>query len=197
MVRAVVLLAACAMPASAQVTSPPTAQVSLQFSRLWARGDNGTVQGVGGSGMTLRLGVRPLSPRSRLWAEGAITYIPGSSPSVWAANVGALYSLAAIGDTSAWFNPFATLAVGAVAYHGPPDDPSDCRSEEGCLDESPDLHGTKPSLTIGGGSWITLYPRLTIRLDLRAHHRFGANSNDAEDAWSPEFSAGLAYHFSY
>ena len=193
MLRAMVLLAATAVPASAQVSAPPAAQVSLQFTQFWARGDDGTVQGVGGSGIALRFGVRPLASRSHLRLEGALTYIPESHPHVWAGNVGALYSLAPIGSTRARVNPFAAVAVGAVTYDGPPDDPNACRIEEGCMDESPDLHGTRPSITLGAGSWMTVHPRIALRLDLRAHHRFGGG--DAEAAWSPEFSAGLGYHF--
>jgi hypothetical protein len=201
MLRAVFLLATCAIPATAQVSSRPAAYASLQFSHLRMRSDNGTVQGASGSGLALRLGMRPLSPGSRLLTEGAITYIPGSDspfnlrPPVWGANLGALFSLAPLGAKKATFNPFAALAVGFITYDGPADDPSQCRFEEGCMDESPDLHGTKPSFTVGGGSWIALYAGLALRLDVRWHHRFGVDGGDSEDAWSPELSAGAAYHF--
>ena len=192
MLRAMVLLAATAVPASAQVSAPPAAQVSLQFTQFWARGDDGTVQGVGGSGIALRFGVRPLASRSHLRLEGALTYIPESHPHVWAGNVGALYSLAPIGSTRARVNPFAAVAVGGDLRWS--SRRSECVSDRGgCMDESPDLHGTRPSITLGAGSWMTVHPRIALRLDLRAHHRFGGG--DAEAAWSPEFSAGLGYHF--
>ena len=52
MLRAVFLLAACAIPATVQVSSRPAVYTSLQFSHLRMRGDDGTVPGASGSGLT-------------------------------------------------------------------------------------------------------------------------------------------------
>lgn len=194
-----ILLAACAAPAFAQERSPASSYAIVQYSHMRMRQDNGTVQGASGSGLSLRLGLRPLASTPRLLAEGAATYIPESDdpfdghPSVRGANLGALYSVFPLGVHKGPFNPFAALSAGFISYGDPPGDPVPCPPDE-CLDESPDLHGTEPSIALGGGSWIWLGAGVGLRLDLRMHHRF-AESDGAEDAWSPEISAGAGYHF--
>ena len=199
MLRTVLLLATCATPLAAQVNSTSRLYTSLQFTHLKMRGDDGTVQGASGAGLTLRLGARPFAALTHLATEGAVTFIPRddspfeSHPRVWAVNLGAIYSLAPLGAGTPVFNPFGAAAVGIISYDGPPDDPNECRIEEGCLDESPDLHGTKASVSVGGGTWIALIARLSLRAELRLHHRLGAESGEA--AWNRELAVGVGYRF--
>ncbi|HET7468373.1 MAG TPA: outer membrane beta-barrel protein, partial [Gemmatimonadales bacterium] len=197
--RTLAFLTAWSVPVSAQQSTAPAWTAAVQYSHLRMRKDNGTVQGASGSGLSLRVGMRPLSSAPRLLAEGVATYIPNNNdtfdghPPVWSANLGALYSLSPMGARDTPVNPFAALAIGFIAYDKPSTPPLPCLPEEGCLDESPDLEGTKPSMAVGGGSWFSLGAAMALRVDLRLHHRF--DSNDSEDAWSPEISAGAGVHF--
>jgi len=198
--RTLVLLAACAVaaPAWAQLSPAPTAYGSVQYSYLQFRAHDGMYSGESGSGVTLRVGVRPFS-RPRLLAEGAVTYLPENDdqydahPTHWSLNLGAMYTVRPLGTPKVPINPFATLSVGVSSYERPGGTHPQCLFEAGCMSESSPLRGTRPTMALGGGFWFETVAGLALRLDLQVHHRFWADGSEA--AFSPEVSAGAGYHF--